>query len=210
VRLAARGRIGDAELDGYLAENAERVAALEGTLAALSSRREEARSLDRWAAMVDEYVADLAYLADQPELSPVQEHELVPADAENPLVPTPLTPQTLRQRSDEEMRQARREAQRSGGERWHALYEMLGLKVTAHRDGTLALEWSAGQRTLQPGEPDNPGFLASGTDLGLPAPPHLLPEPSDSQRYRQARLRWGRQGSARARSFAASGRSGRP
>ena len=210
VRLAARGRIGDAEFDGYLAENAERVAELEEALAALSSRREEARSLDRWAAMVDEYAADLADLADQPELPPVREHELVPADAGNPLVPTLVTPQTLRQRSDEEMRQARREAQRSGGERWRALYEMLGLKVTAHPDGTLVLEWSAGQRTLRPGEPDNPGFLTLGAGLDLPAPPHLLPASSDSQRYRQARLRWGRQGSARARSFPASGRSGRP
>ena len=112
---------------------------------------------------------------------PIRDHELIPADAENPLVPTPVTSHTLRQRSDEEMGQARREAQRSGGERWRALYEMLGLRVTAHRDGTLALEWSAGRRTLRPGEPDNPGS-APETGLDLPAPPHLLPESSEFQR----------------------------
>ncbi len=61
---------------------------------------------------------------------------------------------------------------------------MLGLRVVAHRDGTLVPEWSAGagaRRTLRPDEPGLSGS-APETGLDLPAPSHLLPESSDSQR----------------------------
>jgi hypothetical protein len=93
-------------------------------------------------------------------------------------------------------------ASRAATPAYRETYEMLGLSAVAHRDGTLVLEWAAGARTLGPDQPPPEG--------PLPDPTRYLPESSDSQRYRQARLRWGRQGSARAISFPASGRLGRP
>jgi hypothetical protein len=62
VRLAARGRIADEELDGHLAELEQRRAGATRELAGFRKRREQLAELDRLADTVDQYLADLPQL----------------------------------------------------------------------------------------------------------------------------------------------------
>ena len=59
MRLAARGRITEEELDAHLSKLEERKAGATRELAGLRQRREQLAELDRLAETVDEYLGDL-------------------------------------------------------------------------------------------------------------------------------------------------------
>jgi len=204
LRLAAKGRISEEELDGYLAELGHRKDGARRELAGLRDRRERLHKLDELAKEVDQHLADLPHLIDRTPL--IRDHETVPPEpTENDSLNIyALRPERVRQRTPEEVEGLRERRDRERAERYRWVYGLLGLRVVAHRDGTLELTWRAGSKVLGPGKP---------RAAELPPPydgPLALSGSSDSQRYRQASVRSGRQGAAMAYRASASGSSGRP
>ena len=59
----------------------------------------------------------------------------------NPLGAYRLTPERVLFLSEEELAGKRREAETERAARLVELYEMLNLRVTAHKDGTLEVTW---------------------------------------------------------------------
>ena len=59
-----------------------------------------------------------------------------------------LTPDRVRSKTEEEIAGERLAAENERSARLRAVYEAIGLCVTAHKDGTLMLSWSLGTRTL--------------------------------------------------------------
>ncbi len=137
VRLAARGRITDEELDAHLAGLEERRAEATRELAALGDRRERLAELDRLAETVDEYLGDLPQLVHGGQTS---------IGAED----------------------------RAKRYRW--AYGLLSLQVLAHKDGTLEVSGTFGERVLAPGEPRAVELPPPGYETGA------LSVSSDSQR----------------------------
>ncbi len=137
VRLAARGRITDEELDAHLADLEERRAGATRELAGLKGRREQLAELDRLAEIVDEYLADLPQLVHGGQTSVGAEYR---------------------------------------AERYRWAYGLLGLRVVAHKDGTLAVSGTFGERVLAPGEPRPVELPPPGYETGA------LSSVSDSQR----------------------------
>ena len=155
-----------------LAELSERTEALEADLAGLAGRRTSARELDRHAALLDEFLADL------PDLLALPVHEKPgpePGGGPGSPVPYRLTPETAKPRPGVD--------RDTMGRKLREVYEAIGLGVVAQKDGTLVIEWGPGQRRESrpaPGEPQSrpgPGRL-------VPEPPGGvgLPASSDSQR----------------------------
>src|SRR4051794_23981686 len=114
-------------------------------------------------ALVDEYFRDLAYLVDGSGL-PLREYETVSAERtqENPLGAYTLTPEAMRDRSEEEQIARRLEAYDARSARFRDLYQSLGLAVVVHKQGTL-------ECSSPPGAPERvlPGITpASQTEVG--------------------------------------------
>lgn len=153
LRLAAKGRISEGELDGYLAEIGRRKDGAARELAGLRDRRGRLRELDELAREVDEHLADLPHLVDREPV--VRDHETVPEPRTegNPHGVYRLAPDRVRQRTPEEAERLIEERDRERGERYRWVYGLLGLRVAAHKDGTLELTWRAGGEVLGPGEP---------------------------------------------------------
>jgi hypothetical protein len=173
IRLAAKGRISEEDLDRYLAELEHRKGTARRELEGLRDRRRMLSELDELAAPVDEFLTDLPHFVDREPV--IREHQTVPLEREPGLdgggrLPIyTLTPSRIRWRSPEEIEEIHRknEAERSQRYRW--VYGLLGLRVVAHKDGTLELAWRAGSKLLGPGEPrvmelplpDNPAWALS-------------------------------------------------
>ena len=153
LRLAAMGRITDAELDRYLSESAARGGAARGKLDALRERRRHADEIEEYAALLDEYLEDLPCLIGLERT--VREYETVPAERteDNPLGAYRLTPENVRFLGEEELAQRRRAAGKETAARFRWAYEALSLRVTVRRDGTLEVRWSFGERALPRTEP---------------------------------------------------------
>jgi hypothetical protein len=178
LRLAAKGRITEEELDGYLAEIEQRKDAARRELGGLRDRRERLHRLDELAREVDEHLADLPHLIDREPV--IREYETVPPEPrlEGELPVYELTPERIIRRTTEEVAELREQRYRERAERYRWVYGLLGLRVVARRDGTLELVWRAGSKVLSPGEPR----LAS---VELPPPDYTgtaLSMSSDSQR----------------------------
>lgn len=120
------------ELDGLGGE------ALEGRL----------RELEALPALVETYLRDLPDLVGRRRA--VRDHETVPAERtpENPLGLYRLTPERIRRKTEEETEDERLAADSERAHRLRHVYEAIGLAVTAHKDGTLVLRWSLGEKTL--------------------------------------------------------------
>jgi hypothetical protein len=96
-----------------------------------------------------------------------------------------LTPEHIRQRSPEEIEDTRRRNEAERSQRYLWAYELLGLRVVAHKDGTLELEWRAGSKVLRPGEqravklppPDDPTQVLS-TERNLWESLDAVPDPA--------------------------------
>ena len=96
-----------------------------------------------------------AYLRDLPDLvgrlRVVRDHRTVPAEwtpATNPLGLYRLTPDRIRRKTGEEIEGELLTAENERSGRLRHVYEVIGLVVTAHKDGTLLLRWSLGERIL--------------------------------------------------------------
>lgn len=152
-----RGRLMDLALDGPFdkAEISRRAAALdaeraavEGELDGLAGRDETLRRLRDLPGLVEEYLRDLPDLVGWRRA--VRGYETVPEERtpENPLGAYTLTPERIRHRSAEEIRELERAARDERAARLREIYEAVGLTVTAHRDGTLVCRWAFGERVL--------------------------------------------------------------
>lgn len=166
LRQNARGVMSDVELDGMLADADGRAGSLEAELAALAERLRTARELDGYEAMLDDYLADLPDLLTMPvwkRNGPGPERRM-PGE---PLEPYLLTPENAKPRPE---RSLDRDAM---GRKFREVYDALGLRVFAHHDRTLVIEWGIGERhELAPGEP---------ADREIPQPTGL-PMSSDSHK----------------------------
>ncbi|MGI8650932.1 MAG: hypothetical protein ACR2KW_11240, partial [Rubrobacter sp.] len=165
LRQNARGVLSDGELDGVLAGATERAAGLEAELATLTGRRRAAKELDEYEDLLDEYLADLPHLLALPVKKRDGEGHRRLGE---PLKPYALTPETSKPRMED------RDAM---GRKFREVYDALGLRVFAHFDRTLVIEWGFDQRTmLAPEEPN-------GRELPQPTEPGTgLPISSDSHR----------------------------
>ena len=109
----------------------------------------------------------------------VREYETVPpepAEGGGRLPLYELTPERIRLRTPEEVERLSEERDRERAERYRWVYDLLGWRVVAHRDGTLELIWRTGTKLLGPGEP---------RELELPPPDYpigALSSSSDSHR----------------------------
>ena len=119
--------------------------AIESEIAALGDQGDRLRELDMLPALVDEYLRDLAYLVEGSGLS-MREYETVPAKRtqENPLGAYTLTPEAIRDRTEEELAEKRLEVRNARSARFRDLYQSLGLAVVVHKDGTLEFSSSLG------------------------------------------------------------------
>jgi site-specific DNA recombinase len=156
-------------------------AAAERELAALGSRVERARYLDALPGLVEEYVRDLPDLV-HGTAAPVRDHETVPpARTEgSPLRPYRLGPKSIRRRTPEEMEELRLARERERGRRYRAVYELLGLKAVAHKDGTLEISGAFGLGESKPGD----GRPAAGEPV--PPPEDLMPGEEDRCQNRRS------------------------
>ena len=100
---------------------------------------------------MDEFLADLAHLVDRQPV--VREHEPCPPEhtKESPLGLYVLAPELIRRRSPQEIEELRRVSEAGRSQRYLWVYGLLGLRVVAHKDGTLGLTWRAGSKLLGPG-----------------------------------------------------------
>jgi hypothetical protein len=176
LRLAARSRISEGELDRYLAELEQRKGAARRELDRMRDRRRRLSELDELAREVDEYLADLPYLVDRKQV--VREYETVPPDPDDGggLPIYKLAPERIRWRSEQEVQELRERREHERAERYRDVYRLLALRVVAHRDGKLEDSGTFGGRKLPPGEPralEPPPF---------DHPAHVLSSSSDSQR----------------------------
>ena len=153
LRLAARSRISEGELDHDLVELEQRKEGARKELDGLRDRRRRLSELDELASEVDEYLADLPYLVDREPI--VREYETVPPEPDDGggLPIYELAPQHIRRRSDQEVAELRERRERERAERYRDIYRLLTLRVVAHRDGTLEVSGTFGGQRLTPGEP---------------------------------------------------------
>jgi site-specific DNA recombinase len=148
LRLAAKGRISDGELDGYLAELEQRKDGATRELGGLRERRERLQKLDELAREVDAHLADLPHLIVRTPV--IREHETAPPKrGEDGSLPIYLlNPERIRERTTEEIAELREQRDRERAERYRWAYGLLGLRVVASKDGTLELTWRAGSEIL--------------------------------------------------------------
>ena len=146
TRLYARGKLNDAEYDRYTAELDARRLAAEEELARIGDARERIEYLEALPGMVDAYLRDLPEIGRGAGLGEPRDYETTPEPRteDNPLGAYTLTPDRIRERTNVEIEEIRRERQREHAERLRALYEVLGLSVVAYRDGTLDVSWGTG------------------------------------------------------------------
>ena len=151
LRLAAKGRISDGKLHGYLAELEQRKDGATRELGGLRERRERRerlQKLDELAREVDAHLADLPHLIDRTPV--IREHETAPPKrGEDGSLPIYLlNPERMRERTTEEIAELREQRDRERAERYRWAYGLLGLRVVASKDGTLELTWRAGSEIL--------------------------------------------------------------
>lgn len=147
VRLYARGGLTDAEYDVHAGE-------IDGRKASTARRLEELREPETPLSTTERVALFESYLRDLPGIvegfvHDVREYETSEATAErtpeNPHGIYRLTEDSIRFLSEEEMAERRAELEDRRASRYRWLYETLGLSVTAERDGTLDIQWGAGE-----------------------------------------------------------------
>jgi DNA invertase Pin-like site-specific DNA recombinase len=146
-RLYARGKLTDAEYDGYTNELDEKRSATEEELARLADARRHVEYLEELPQLVEEYLHALPDLVEGTG-APIREYETVPPEREEgpdgSLPIYTLTPERIRYRTPEEIEALREKRERERAERYGAAYAMLALKVVAHHDGSLEIAWRGG------------------------------------------------------------------
>ena len=137
----AEGLITMARLREKLGGLAGERATLEKRLAELRDSGQRLRELERLPGLVEEYLRDLPYLIGREPV--IREYETVPEPRtpSNPLGVFTVTPERVRFLSEKELAERRRTAETERAARLQSLYEMLDLRVTAHKDGVLEVTW---------------------------------------------------------------------
>jgi hypothetical protein len=91
----------------------------------------------------------------------------------------PVSPEMFRERTLEEMEEMRLAEERERGRRYRAMYELLGLKVTASKDKTLEVRGTFGVRSMALGDQLSPIWKSvAGTHPQDAPPPGVLPSAS--------------------------------
>ena len=144
-RLYARGKLTDAEYDTYTNELDEKRSIIQGELSRLADVRRHVEYLEELPQLVEEYLRDLPDLVEGAG-TPVREYETAPPEPaeDGSLNIYTLTPERVRRRTPEEMKELRESRERERAERYGATYAMLGLKVIAHHGGSLEITWRGG------------------------------------------------------------------
>jgi hypothetical protein len=139
-------------------------ATVEKELTALRESELYLANLDRIAS---DFVREIPYLLELQRT--IRPYETVrPRFApDNPPGLYTLTPESIRFLDEEELAEKRRAEERKRSGRYRSVYEDLRLRLTAHRDGTLALEGVFGGRVLSPSEPPEPQPFAVEDTLAL-------------------------------------------
>lgn len=137
----AEGLITMARLREKLGGLAGERATLEKRLSELRDSGQRLRELKRLPDLVEEYLRDLPHLVDRKRT--VREYEMIPEQRtpDNPLGVFTVTPERVRFLSEDELAEKRRDAETERAARLQELFEMLNLRVTAHKDGTLEVTW---------------------------------------------------------------------
>ena len=151
-----RERLMDLALDGAFGrdEIARRASSLEAERAAVERELDapggdalegRLRELEALPALVGAYLPDLVGRE-----RVVRDHATIPAERTpaNPRGLYRLTPDRIRRKTAGEIEGERLAAANERSARLRHVYEAIGLAVTAHKDGTLLLRWSCGERTL--------------------------------------------------------------
>jgi hypothetical protein len=119
---------------------------VEDELGELAGRDEALRKLAALSGLVEEYLRDLPDLVGR--TGQIREYEVVPPEGAGRLEPFTLSPERIRKRSPEEVKELERAEADGRAARLREIYEAIGLTVEAHKDGTLLLRWSFGERVL--------------------------------------------------------------
>jgi hypothetical protein len=87
----------------------------------------------------------------------------------------PVSPEIFRERTPEEIEELRKGQERERGQRYRAMYELFGLKITASKDKTLEVRGNCGIRNVRLGsEPSAAWKSVLGTGAqDAPAPETL-------------------------------------
>jgi hypothetical protein len=171
-RQQAEGLMTVEELRARLGELDERRTEAEGELAALRDSRRRLDELRAYLDLIEEYLRELPYLVHGRDkvirdYAYTEEHEERKRKAreEGRLPIFPISPEVFRERTPEEMQELREKQERERGQRYRAMYELLGLKVTASKDKTLEVRGTFGVRNVRLGsEPSATRNAVAGTD----------------------------------------------
>lgn len=109
---------------------------------------ERLREFEELSALIEEYLRDLPDLVGRRRV--MRDHVTIPAarTPENPRGIYRPSPDRIRRKTAGEIEGERLAADNEGANRLRFVYEAIGLAVTAHKDGTLVLRWSLGERVL--------------------------------------------------------------
>ena len=154
VEMRADGDITKEEFRQKVAVLDARKVTAERELATLDHVTERVKFLDTLPDLIEEYIRELPYLTHglPVHVRPYTEVAVEP-DSEEGFVFEEISPELFRERSPEEIEEEIRQKERERSERYRGLYETLGLKVTAHKDGTLDISiGSIELGSVSPGE----------------------------------------------------------
>jgi hypothetical protein len=140
----AEGLISMAALREKLDGLAEERGSLEERVAALKEGESRLAELEALPDMVEQYLRDLPELVGQ--MPVLRQYELTGhgPDEEGHPVPTLLTSESIRHKTEGEQETERREAEAARGAKLRELYTRLGLRAAAHADGTLEITVAGG------------------------------------------------------------------
>jgi site-specific DNA recombinase len=182
IEMRADGDITKEKFRDKVAELDARKAAAERELAALDATSERAKLLDSLPGLIEEYIRELPSLVHGREgavrdyaYTEEQEERKRKAREEGRLPIFPISPEIFRGRTPEEMEELREKQERERGQRYRAMYELLGLKATASKDKTLEVRGTFGVRNVRLGdEPSSIWKAVTGTDAQDALPPETL------------------------------------
>jgi hypothetical protein len=180
--MRADGDITKERFREKVAELDARKGAAERELAGLDATSERAKLLDSLPGLIEEYIRELPSLVHGREgavrdYAYTEEHEERKRKAreEGRLPIFPISPEVFRERTPEEMQELREKQERERGQRYRAMYELLGLKVTAGKDMTLEVRGTFGLRAVRLGdEPSSIWKAVTGAAPEDAPPPEIL------------------------------------
>jgi len=185
IEMRADGDITKEEFRQKVAELDACKAAAERELKALVADSGQLETLDSLPGLVEEYIRELPYLVQGPQRI-IRDHMVKEDHRNDEFEPYLLTPEVLRERRPEEREELHHTEERKRSKRYRAMYELLGLKIVAQKDGTLDVSGAFGVRNMElGGEPTSVWKSLTRTNAKeLPPPESFLREEEDRCRDR--------------------------